>query len=182
MAACESLERALKESINNVLERFDGVEKISDEQTSGVFNFIKRKDVLAVQPTGSGKSLLFQLIPSLCLRPNQMGYCNYPKSTIVIVVCALNALIECDMKELRQRGISCTCLSGDDADQDGALAGKYAFVFANREALILNEKWRKMLQSHIYQRNLFGIVTDEAHVIPKWYVDECCCGLNLLSF
>ena len=182
MAACESLERALKESINNVLERFDGVEKITDEQTSGVFNFIKRKDVLAVQPTGSGKSLLFQLIPSLCLRPNQMGYCNYPKSAIVIVVCALNALIECDMKELRQRGISCTCLSGDDADQDGALAGKYAFVFANREALILNEKWRKMLQSHIYQRNLFGIVTDEAHVIPKWYVDECCCGLNLLSF
>ena len=182
MAACESLERALKESINNVLERFDGVEKISDEQTSGVFNFIKRKDVLAVQPTGSGKSLLFQLIPSLCLRPNQMGYCNYPKSAIVIVVCALNALIECDMKELRQHGISCTCLSGDDADQDGALAGKYAFVFANREALILNEKWRKMLQSHIYQRNLFGIVTDEAHVIPKWYVDECCCGLNLLSF
>ena len=182
MTACESLERALKESINNVLERFDGVEKISDEQTSGVFNFIKRKDVLAVQPTGSGKSLLFQLIPSLCLRPNQMGYCNYPKSAIVIVVCALNALIECDMKELRQRGISCTCLSGDDADQDGALAGKYAFVFANREALILNEKWRKMLQSHIYQRNLFGIVTDEAHVIPKWYVDECCCGLNLLSF
>ena len=96
-----------------------------------------------------------------------MGYCNYSKSAIVIVVCPLNALIECLMKELRQRGISCTCLSGDDADQDGALAGKYAFVFANPEALILNEKWRKMLQSPIYQSNLFGIVTDEAHVIPK---------------
>ena len=76
----------------------------------------------------------------------------------------------------------CTCLSGDDADQDGTLAGKYAFVFANPEALILNEKWRKMLQSPIYQRNLFGIVTDEAHVILKWYFDECCCDLNLLSF
>ena len=118
----------------------------------------------------------------LCLRLNQMGYCNYPKSAIVIVVCPLNALIECHMKELRQRGISCTCLSGDDADQDGALAGKYTFVFANPEALILNKKWRKMLQSPIYQSKLFGIVTDEAHVIPKWYVDECCCGLNLLSF
>ena len=48
MAACESLERALKESISYVLERFDGVEKLSDEQTSGVLNFIQRKDVLAV--------------------------------------------------------------------------------------------------------------------------------------
>ena len=118
MAASESLERALKESISNVLERFDGVEKLSDEQTSGVFNFIQRKDVLAVLPTGSGKSLLFQPIPGFCLRLNQMAmeYCNYPKSAIAIVVCPLNALIECHMKELRQRGISCTCLSGDDAD------------------------------------------------------------------
>ena len=123
MAACESLERALKESISNVLERFDSVEKLSDEQTRGVFNFIQRKDVLAVLPTGSGKSLLFQLIPGLCLHLNQMGYSNYPKSAIMIVVCLLNALIKCHMKELRQRGISRTCLSGDDAGQDGALTG-----------------------------------------------------------
>jgi len=43
---------------------------------------------------------------------------------IVIVDCLLNALIECHMKELRRRGISCTCLSRDDGDKDGALAGK----------------------------------------------------------
>jgi len=41
------------------------------------------------------------------------------------------------MKELKQRGISCTCLSGDGGSKDGALAGKlYAFVIANPEALI----------------------------------------------
>ena len=59
MAVCESLERALKESISYVLERFDGVEKLSDEQTSGVLNFIQRKDVLAVLPTGSGIVVVF---------------------------------------------------------------------------------------------------------------------------
>ena len=132
MAVC--LGKALKESISNVRESFDGVEKLSDVQTGGVFNFIQRKDVLAVfLPTASGKLLLFQLIPCLCLCHNQMGHCDYPKSAIVIVVCPLNALIECHMKELRQRGISCTCLSGDDANQDGALAGKYLFIFANPE-------------------------------------------------
>jgi len=54
------------------------------------------------------------------------------------------------MKELKQRDNSCTCLSGDDGDKDGALAEKYSF-----KALILNEKWRPMLQSTVYQENLF---------------------------
>ena len=29
-----------------------------------------------------------------------------------------------------------------------------------------NEKWRKMLQTPVYQKSLFGFVADEAHVIP----------------
>ena len=44
MAALESFERALKESISNVLEGFDGVDKSSYEQTRGyliLFNAIK---------------------------------------------------------------------------------------------------------------------------------------------
>ena len=43
--------------------------------------------------------------------------------------------------------------------------GDYSFVFANPEALVLNKKWRKMIQTPVYQTNLFGIVADEAHVI-----------------
>jgi len=43
MAVSESLERVLKESISNVPEGFDGVDKLSDERTTGrVFNFIQR--------------------------------------------------------------------------------------------------------------------------------------------
>ena len=44
MAALESFERALKESISNVQEGFDGVDKSSYEQTRGyliLFNAIK---------------------------------------------------------------------------------------------------------------------------------------------
>ncbi|CAH3153422.1 unnamed protein product, partial [Porites lobata] len=29
-------------------------------------------------------------------------------------------------------------------------------------------RWRKLLQSQEFQDNLFGLVTDEAHVVPKW--------------
>ena len=41
MLALESFERALKECIGNVLEGFDSVDKLSDEQISGAFNFIQ---------------------------------------------------------------------------------------------------------------------------------------------
>ena len=41
-AALESFAIALKESISNVLEGFDGVDKLSYEQKRGAFNFIQR--------------------------------------------------------------------------------------------------------------------------------------------
>jgi len=57
-----------------------------------------------------------------------VGFSYYPKNPIVVVACPLNVLIECHMKELRRRGISCTCFSADDGDKDGALVTKYAFI------------------------------------------------------
>ena len=99
-----------------VIGKFDGVSEISAEQREGIVNYEQRKDILAVLPTGQGKSLLFQLLPGICLALNTMGYTSYPKKAIILVICPLNALSECHMKESRQKSISCTCLSGNDAD------------------------------------------------------------------
>ena len=144
--------------------------KVTAQQREGIVNYIQRKGILSVFPTGYGKSLLFQLLPDIhvCRALDTMGYTSCPKKAIILVICLLNVLIESHMKELRQRSISCTCLSGNDADQDGAYNDDYSFVFANPEALVLNEKWRKMIQTPVYQTNLFGIVADEVHVIPRW--------------
>ena len=149
----------LEKVIVKVLETFDGVENLSAKQRDGNVNFICRHDVLAVLPTGFRKSLLFQLIPGLCVELHNLGYSyyRYAKSPIVFVICE-NALIQCQMKQLEHRQISCTCLSGEDADQDGAFAGRYSFIFANPKALILNEKWRKMLQMPVSQKIFSGLL------------------------
>ena len=89
----------LEKALAKVLETFDGVENLSAEQRDGIANFVRRHDVLAVLPTGYGKSLLFQLIPKLCVELHYLGYSYYPKSLIMIVICPLNALIECHMKQ-----------------------------------------------------------------------------------
>ena len=46
----------LETAITKVLETFDGVENLSAEQRDGIANFIRSNDVLAVLPTGFGKS------------------------------------------------------------------------------------------------------------------------------
>ena len=42
-----------------VLERFH-IEKFRETQLEAIINFLRGKDVLVLQPTGSGKSLIFQ--------------------------------------------------------------------------------------------------------------------------
>ena len=50
-------------TIAKVIRTFDGVEGISAEQKEGIVNYVQRKDILAVLPTGYGKSLVITAVP-----------------------------------------------------------------------------------------------------------------------
>jgi superfamily II DNA helicase RecQ len=153
--------------ISGVLEkRFPEISNLSDEQSKALFPLVNRQDVFAILPTGHGKSLIFQCLPDLCEELFLRGK-NFPRKAIVLVICPLNSLVESHIQELESRGLTATSLVGD-VDEESIKRGEYSFVFANPESIILNEKWRNMLQNDVYQRRLFAIVTDEAHVIPKW--------------
>ena len=58
----EDLDKAIAE----VIGTFDGAEEISAGLREGILNYMQRKGILAVLPSGYGKSLLFQLLPSIC--------------------------------------------------------------------------------------------------------------------
>ena len=60
-------------------------------------------DVIAVFPTGFGKSLLFQLLPDFLPVKGEKN--------IVLVVCPLNSIIEDQLKVLEERGISVVSLA-----------------------------------------------------------------------
>ena len=83
-------------------------------------------------------------------------------------MCPLNALVKSHIRELNNLGKKACSLSGENIDEEGIFAGHYSLVFTSPEVIINNGKWRKLLQSDVYQKNLFGLVTDEAHVVPKW--------------
>ena len=149
---------------------FPDIKQLSDQQNEALFGILNREDVFAILPTGHGKSFIFQCLPDLCQELFLRGF-PYPRNATVVVVCPLNSLVESHIRELHTRGITATRLTGDDVDEDKLLCGHYSFIFANPDSLIQNEKWRQMLQSEVYLKNIFAIVTDEAHVIPKWLVN-----------
>jgi hypothetical protein len=89
-------------------------------------------------------------------------------------------LVESHIRELITRGAaSAVSLTGDSVDVDVILKGEYSFVFGTPEALLNNEQWRSMLKSDVYQNSLIALVTDEAHVIPKWLVQNFITGITL---
>ena len=69
--------------------------------------------MFVVLPTGLGKSLIFQVIPDVCVRLSSRGF-NYPANPILLVIYPLLSLILKFPYE-----ISAACLSGDIKVDEG---------------------------------------------------------------
>ena len=150
-----------------VLEsRFPEIIKLSDSQSNALFGVLQRRDVFAILPTGHGKSIIFQVLVDFC-KELFIGGFAYPRNAIILVICPLNSPMDSHIRELHSRDITATSLTGDLLEKE-MLRGQYSYVFASPESILQNEKWRNMLKSEVYQRNVFAVVTDEAHIVPKW--------------
>ena len=78
------------------------------------------RDVIAILPTGYGKSVIFNLLPYLFDYISKLN--ESPQNSIILVVTPLNALVDDQLKILTHRGISSTVLKSkkpvSDADED----------------------------------------------------------------
>jgi ATP-dependent DNA helicase RecQ len=150
---------------------------------------LKGLDVIAVLPTGFGKSLLFQLLPDFLPVKGEKN--------IVLVVCPLNSIIEDQLKVLEERGISAdvlqlssdqtrdceslfpsdqtTCVESEcnageaklKSPNEKIVNGDVQIVFAHPEAL-LSKEGRKLMNGDVYKRNVVACVVDEAHYVEIW--------------
>lgn len=146
---------------------FPEIDQLKNKQNDALFALLNREDVFTILPAGHGKSIIFQLLGDFCHDLSLRGY-DYPRNAIVLVICPLKSLIDSHIRELHYRGITATSLTGDEINESGISKSKYSYVFASHEAILQNEKWQKMLESDVYRANLFAVVTDEAHIVPKW--------------
>lgn len=141
-----------------------------------------KKDLVAVLPTGYGKSLVFHVLPSLLERRDARSTSSVNKS-VVLVVSPLNALMYDQIKKLRERGVQAAILGvkklldQDDTASlqslwDGTRASiiqaEYEIVFCHPESFLSCKDGLEVLQSEVYLSAVKAVIVDEAHCILEW--------------
>lgn len=140
----------------DILRKYWGHPSFRPLQKKIINKVLEGNDVLALLPTGGGKSVCFQ-IPAL-LRP---GIC--------VVISPLVALMQDQVVTLRDKGIRAMALTGaialGELDQmlDNCIYGNYKFLYLSPERL-----HNDLVQERIKKMNVSLIAVDEAHCISQW--------------
>jgi ATP-dependent DNA helicase RecQ len=141
-------------------QRF-GFETFRPGQEAIVRDILRGRDVLAIMPTGRGKSLCFQL-PAL-LRP---GVC--------IVISPLIALMQDQVRLLEDNGIAATFINSslERAEISRRLArlerGELELVYVAPERLLQSEFEGDVLPRLDAAHGISSFVVDEAHCLSDW--------------
>ena len=142
-----------------VLKEYWGYESFRPKQEEIVGTALEGRDVLAILPTGGGKSVCFQ-VPALM------------KDGIAIVVTPLIALMKDQVQNLNDRGIKALCINAGmgrrevDTALNNAAYGDFKFLYVSPERL-----GTQLFMSYVREMNVSFIVVDEAHCISQWGYD-----------
>jgi len=141
---------------HQVLEKYWGHTSFREHQLEIIKYVLEGKNVVALLPTGGGKSICFQ-IPGLIFEG------------ITLVVSPLIALIKDQVESLNKKGIQAYAIYSGlhskeiDIILDNCIYGKVKFLYVSPERL-----HSELFQARLVQMNVNLLVVDEAHCISQW--------------
>jgi ATP-dependent DNA helicase RecQ len=143
------------------LKRCFGFDAFRPGQEAIVRDVLSRRDVLALMPTGGGKSLCFQL-PAL-LQPG-----------VTLVVSPLIALMQDQVRQLQNNGIPAAFINSSlnaadiQSRTQALLRGEYKLLYLAPERLLLQEFLEGPLNRLYSGIGINAFVIDEAHCVSEW--------------
>jgi ATP-dependent DNA helicase RecQ len=143
------------EALYGELKQTFGYDEFRIGQRDVIESALAAKDCLVVMPTGSGKSLTYQLAARLL-------------GGTTLVVSPLIALMKDQVDAAREAGISATFLNSSLEPEERrdriarVVRGEYSLVYAAPEGLVAS------LGSVFDQTDLRLVAVDEAHCISQW--------------
>lgn len=142
-----------------ILREYWGYDSFRPKQEDIVRTALDGKDVLAILPTGGGKSVCFQ-VPAMM------------REGIAIVITPLIALMKDQVQNLNDRGIKALCVNAGmgrrevELTLNNAAYGDFKFLYVSPERL-----GTSLFQNYVQEMNVSFIVVDEAHCISQWGYD-----------
>ena len=142
-----------------ILKEYWGYDSFRPKQEDIVNAALEDRDVLAILPTGGGKSVCFQ-VPAML------------RDGIAIVVTPLIALMKDQVQNLTDRGIKALCVNAGMGPREveltlnNAAYGDFKFLYVSPERL-----GTSLFQSYLQQMNVSYVIVDEAHCISQWGYD-----------
>jgi ATP-dependent DNA helicase RecQ len=147
--------------LHSALKNIFGFEAFRPGQEAVVRDALAGRDVLALMPTGGGKSLCFQL-PAM-LQPG-----------VTVVVSPLIALMQDQVRLLRENGIAATFLNSSVEYAEigrrtaSLLRGECKLLYLAPERLLLPEFLEGPLRRLAADPGINAFVIDEAHCVSEW--------------
>ena len=147
------------ENPHSILKKIFGYDSFRPGQEEIVNRLLAGQDVLAVMPTGAGKSICYQ-VPALLL------------PGITLVVSPLVSLMKDQVGALVQAGVAAAFLNNSLTDNQKALMlrrareGWYKIIYVAPERLEMPG-----FQRFVQEREISMVTVDEAHCISQWGQD-----------
>lgn len=144
---------------SEILKQYWGYSQFRSPQGEIIDAVMARQDVVAILPTGGGKSVCFQ-VPALM----QEGIC--------LVITPLIALMQDQVKQLKQLGIPAVAIHSGmhhreiDITLDNCAYGNNKFLYLSPERL-----QTELFRERVKKMNVCLVAIDEAHCISQWGYD-----------